>query len=34
MLVAVNGLAFWSVDRALAPFPAIANGLRRINAAS
>jgi two-component system, NarL family, sensor histidine kinase UhpB len=30
MLVAVNGLAFWSVDRALAPFPAIANGLRRI----
>lgn len=30
MLVAVNGLAFWSVDRALAPFPAIANGLQRI----
>ncbi len=30
MLVAVNGLAFWSVDRALAPFPAIADGLRRI----
>ncbi|MGH8276919.1 MAG: ATP-binding protein, partial [Steroidobacteraceae bacterium] len=30
MLVAVNGLAFWSVDRALAPFPAIASGLRRI----
>ena len=30
MLVVVNGLAFWSVERALAPFPAIANGLRRI----
>jgi two-component system, NarL family, sensor histidine kinase UhpB len=30
MLVAVNGLAFWSVERALAPFPAIANGLHRI----
>jgi two-component system, NarL family, sensor histidine kinase UhpB len=30
MLVVVNGLAFWSVDRALAPFPAIADGLRRI----
>ena len=30
MLIVVNGLAFWSVDRALAPFPAIANGLRRI----
>jgi len=30
MLVAVNALAFWSVERALAPFPAIANGLRRI----
>jgi len=30
MLIAVNGLAFWLVDRALAPFPAIANGLQRI----
>ena len=30
MLVVVNGLAFWSVKRALAPFPAIAEGLRRI----
>ena len=30
MLVAVNGFAFWFVDRALAPFPAIASGLRRI----
>ena len=30
MLVLVNGLAFWSVERALAPFPAIANGLQRI----
>ena len=30
MLVAVNGLAFWSVEQALAPFPAIANGLQRI----
>jgi two-component system sensor histidine kinase UhpB len=30
MLVVVNGLAFWSVKRALAPFPAIADGLRRI----
>ena len=30
MLVVVNGLAFWLVDRALAPFPAIANGLQRI----
>ena len=30
MLVVVNGLAFWSVERALAPFPAIADGLRRI----
>ena len=25
MLILVNGLAFWLVDRALAPFPAIAN---------
>jgi two-component system sensor histidine kinase UhpB len=30
MLVLVNGLAFWLVDRALAPFPAIAAGLQRI----
>jgi two-component system, NarL family, sensor histidine kinase UhpB len=30
MLVAVNALAFWSVDRALAPFPVIAQGLDRI----
>ena len=30
MLVAANVLAFWSVERALAPFPAIAAGLRRI----
>ena len=30
MLVVVNGLAFWLVDRALAPFPVIANGLERI----
>jgi two-component system sensor histidine kinase UhpB len=30
MLVMVNGLAFWLVDRALAPFPVIANGLERI----
>lgn len=30
MLVVVNGLAFLSVDRALAPFPIIANGLERI----
>src|SRR5262249_8313156 len=30
MLIVVNGLAFWSVERALAPFPAIAAGLRRI----
>jgi two-component system sensor histidine kinase UhpB len=30
MLVVVNTLAFWLVDRALAPFPLIANGLRRI----
>jgi two-component system sensor histidine kinase UhpB len=30
MLAIVNGLAFWLVDRALAPFPVIANGLERI----
>jgi two-component system sensor histidine kinase UhpB len=30
MLIVVNGLAFWSVDRALAPFPVIAHGLDRI----
>jgi two-component system, NarL family, sensor histidine kinase UhpB len=30
MFIAVNGLAFWLVDRALAPFPVIANGLERI----
>lgn len=30
MLVLVNALAFWLVDRALAPFPAIAAGLQRI----
>ena len=30
MLVIVNGLAFWSVGRALAPFPVIASGLERI----
>jgi len=30
MLILVNGLAFWLVDRALAPFPAIAKGLQRI----
>lgn len=30
MFLAVNGLAFWLVDRALAPFPVIANGLERI----
>jgi two-component system sensor histidine kinase UhpB len=30
MLTIVNGLAFWLVDRALAPFPVIANGLDRI----
>jgi two-component system sensor histidine kinase UhpB len=30
MLVAVNGLAFWLVGRALAPFPVIANGLERL----
>ncbi len=30
MLIVVNGLAFWLVGRALAPFPVIANGLERI----
>ena len=30
MLVIVNGLAFWSVARALRPFPIIAAGLERI----
>ena len=30
MLVVVNGMAFWLVDRSLAPFPVIANGLERI----
>jgi two-component system, NarL family, sensor histidine kinase UhpB len=30
MLVLVNGLAFWSVDRALSPFPVIVSGLERI----
>jgi two-component system sensor histidine kinase UhpB len=30
MLVIVNGLAFWSVARALEPFPIIADGLERI----
>ncbi len=30
MLAAVNGLAFWLVGRALAPFPVIANGLERL----
>ena len=30
MLVIVNGLAFWLVGRALAPFPVIVNGLERI----
>jgi two-component system sensor histidine kinase UhpB len=30
MLLLVNGLAFWLVDRALAPFPVITNGLERI----
>lgn len=30
MLVVVNGLAFWTVGRALAPFPVIADGLERI----
>jgi two-component system sensor histidine kinase UhpB len=30
MVVIVNGLAFWSVKRALDPFPIIADGLERI----
>src|SRR5581483_7989417 len=30
LLIVANALAFWSVERALAPFPAIAAGLRRI----
>jgi two-component system, NarL family, sensor histidine kinase UhpB len=30
MFVVVNGLAFWSVKRALEPFPVIADGLERI----
>lgn len=30
MLIAINGLAFWSVGRALAPFPVIVEGLKRI----
>jgi two-component system, NarL family, sensor histidine kinase UhpB len=30
MLIVVNGLALWLVDRALAPFPVIAAGLARI----
>lgn len=30
MLIIVNGLAFWSVDRALKPFPVIVKGLERI----
>lgn len=30
MLVIVNGLAFWTVDRALAPFPMIAGGFRHV----
>ena len=30
MLVLVNGLALWLVDRALAPFPVIATGLERL----
>ena len=30
MFVVVNGLAFWSVKRALQPFPVIADGLERI----
>jgi two-component system, NarL family, sensor histidine kinase UhpB len=30
MFIVVNGLAFWSVKRALAPVPVIANGLERI----
>jgi two-component system sensor histidine kinase UhpB len=30
MLIIVNGLAFWTVDRALAPFPIIADGFRHV----
>ena len=30
MLIVVNGLAFWTVDRALAPFPIIADGFRHV----
>ncbi len=30
MLLALGGLAFWLVDRALAPFPVIAEGLERL----
>jgi two-component system sensor histidine kinase UhpB len=30
MFIVVNGLAFWSVKRALQPFPIIANGLERL----
>ncbi len=30
MLIIVNGLAFWSVGRTLAPFPVISRGLERI----
>ena len=30
MLVIFNGIAFWSVDRALAPFPVITDGLERV----
>ena len=30
MFVIVNGLAFWSVKRALEPFPVIADGLERV----
>jgi two-component system sensor histidine kinase UhpB len=30
MLILVNGLAFWTVERALAPFPVIAGGFRHV----
>src|ERR1039457_4669007 len=30
MLIIVNGLAFWTVERALAPFPVIAGGFRHV----
>jgi two-component system, NarL family, sensor histidine kinase UhpB len=30
MLIIVNGLAFWTVDRALTPFPIIADGFRHV----